>query len=105
MYMKKMPFPMKAKKAMPKEGAPSEKDMALELEIEEGESEEPEMEGEAPEEMDLKSMMKEGEGEAEMGPLSEASDEELMAEMKKRGLMPAESAVPEAKASKPPMMK
>lgn len=98
MYMKKMPFP---KKAMPKE-----EELALELEIEEGESEEPEMEGEG-EELDLKSMMQEGEGEA--GPLAEASDEDLMAELKKRGLMPegslsAEgSAAPEA--AKPPMMK
>ena len=103
MYMKKMPFPMKAgaKKSMPKE-----KDMALELEIEEEEEgKEGEEEGEEEESMDLKSMMQEGEEAPEMGPLAEASDEELMAEMKKRGLMPAESAVPEAKASKPPMMK
>lgn len=94
MYMKKMPFPMKTdakKKAMP-----AEKDMALELEIEEGESEEPEMEGEAPEELDLKSMMGEGKEAPEMGPLAEASDEDLMAEMKKRGLMPEGEAAPEA---------
>lgn len=95
MYMKKMPFPMKKKapseKSMPKEEAPSEKELALELEVES--EEEPEMEGE---EMDLKSMMAKGETE-EGGMLAEASDEELMAEMKKRGLMPAEAA------AKPPM--
>ena len=105
MYMKKMPFPMK--KSMPKK-KPKEKDMALELEIEEeeeGEEGGEEKEGgeEGEESLDLKSMMAEGE-EGKAGPLAEVSDEELMAELKKRGLMPAESAVPEAKASKPPMM-
>lgn len=87
MYMKKMPFPGKKK-------APSEKEMALELEVES--EEEPEMEGEAPEELDLKSMMREGEEAPEMGPLAEVSDEDLMAEMKKRGLMPEGEAAPEA---------
>jgi hypothetical protein len=91
MYMKKMAMPKK-QEAMPPKRKPKEEDMALELEIEEGESEEPEMEGE---ELDLKSMMGEGESE-EGGMLAEVSDDALMAELKKRGLMPEGAAAPEA---------
>jgi hypothetical protein len=95
-YAKKMPFPAKKK--------PAAKDMALEIEIED-EGEEKEEEGEEEQSLDLKTMMAGEEGEVEAGPLAEASDEDLMAELKKRGLLPEGAEEPEAPASKPPFMK
>lgn len=98
-FMKKMPFPVKKDKApMPP------KELNVELEV--GSEEEPEAEGEAPEELDLKSMVGEEEGEEEVSPLADVSDEELMDEMKKRGLagktsLPAKgSDAPEASMPK-----
>ena len=89
-YAKKMLMPKKSagKPAMP----------GLEIEIESGEEEEGEAEGEGSEqEMDLKSLM--GEEGEEGGMLAGVSDEELMAEVRKRKLAaggPAEkSAMPE----------